>query len=238
VYWEYRIAGISHRVIVNCKRYSKAVQGNDVYTMQGVLADFPGATGVIVTTVGFQSGAIEFATEHRIGLKIIRPANEADYAGRVREIIVDVDHIEKDIIFVEFALDHPWIEKNIPNPAALTQGLNSCNPSHVWINDLHKGERVTIQDLLDRLSIKFDLGVEHNQSFEWDNAMLEYPPLPEIKVCAVKIKYKLRIAESRVVHLGPSVGDMLVKDAIAGTLLFVDKEGEITGDTKEEFGQE
>jgi hypothetical protein len=41
VYWEYRLGGVLHRVIINCKRYARPVEVTDVLTLSGVLADMP-----------------------------------------------------------------------------------------------------------------------------------------------------------------------------------------------------
>jgi hypothetical protein len=234
VYWEYQRAGITHRVIVNCKRYSRAVQITDVEAMKGVIADFPGTKGVIVTTKGYQAGALLYAKAHEIGLKVIRPASKEDYAGRAREIISDVRLVDSQIIKTEMLIDEPWFRKNISDTAILEKLPVPCDTLLTSINDLDKGERVTIADLFKRLDITREPDIEHTHSFQWENAMLEYPALPAIKLCVFNVTYKLHLLGGHVIHLGPTVGDMLVRDAIADTLLFIDKDGEITGDTEEE----
>src|SRR5215213_2783228 len=45
VYWEYRLGGVLHRVIINCKRYTHTVEITDVLTLGGVLQDMPGVRG-------------------------------------------------------------------------------------------------------------------------------------------------------------------------------------------------
>jgi len=85
VYWEYRLGGVLHRVIINCKRYAHTVEVTDVLTLGGVLQDMPGVRGLIVSTKGFQRGAIDYATTHGIGLKVIRPPQDDDWKGRLRQ---------------------------------------------------------------------------------------------------------------------------------------------------------
>ena len=61
VLWKFRYAGIEHIVAVECKNYSSSVELGDVRSFHSVIEDIGIARGVIVTRVGFQSGAQEFA---------------------------------------------------------------------------------------------------------------------------------------------------------------------------------
>src|SRR5215471_8133830 len=90
VYWEYRLGGVLHRVVINCKRYKNTVEVTDVMTLAGALNDMPGARGVVVTTVGFQKGAMDYAKAHQIGLKVIRPPRAEDWTGRLREVVTTI----------------------------------------------------------------------------------------------------------------------------------------------------
>src|SRR5512132_1568769 len=93
VYWEYKLGGMLHRVVINCKRYKNTVEVTDVETLGGVLHDIPGVRGLIVTTLGFQKGAVDYAKVHQIGLKVIRAPQDDDWANRLRSvtIIMQVD---------------------------------------------------------------------------------------------------------------------------------------------------
>ncbi|MCD4695152.1 MAG: restriction endonuclease, partial [Bacteroidales bacterium] len=72
VYWEYKQFGELIKVAVECKRYSKNVSIGVVRDFNSVLQDLNCSKGIIVTTTGFQKGAIEFASNNNISLKIIR----------------------------------------------------------------------------------------------------------------------------------------------------------------------
>lgn len=88
VLWRFRQAGIEHLVIIECKNYSHSVELGDVRSFHSVVGDIPGARGVMVTRVGFQSGATDFAKHHGIGLKLLRAPEEQDWDGYIRRVTV------------------------------------------------------------------------------------------------------------------------------------------------------
>jgi hypothetical protein len=86
VLWRFRRAGVEHLVIIECKKYSSSVELSHVQSFRSVVEDINGAQGVMVTTVGFQSGARDFAAHHGIGMKLLRKPIDADWEGRIKTI--------------------------------------------------------------------------------------------------------------------------------------------------------
>lgn len=122
VYWEYRLGGILHRVILNCKRYSSTVEVTDVLTLSGVLADLPGVRGAIITTIGFQRGAVEYARSHQIGLKIVREPLDVDWEGRLRQINMQTFIYEPELLECYVQLDREWVVSHLSDdPDSFTQ---------------------------------------------------------------------------------------------------------------------
>lgn len=66
VYYEFEVAGIRHRVAIECKNTQRRVERNDVLAFKAKIDEFSDVIGVIVSANGFQSGAKEFADSHRI----------------------------------------------------------------------------------------------------------------------------------------------------------------------------
>jgi hypothetical protein len=66
VYWEFYLGGVTHRVIVQAKKWRNPIRKGDVLTFKGVLEDLPGTVGIMVTSSFFQRGAIEVAKAARI----------------------------------------------------------------------------------------------------------------------------------------------------------------------------
>lgn len=58
--------------------------------MLGLLTDIPNARGIIVTTIGFQTGVQRFCEHYGIALKRIRPPKDSDWDGFIQNINVDL----------------------------------------------------------------------------------------------------------------------------------------------------
>ena len=69
VYWEYEKNGEVHRVAIECKNYSYGVSIGKVRDFYGVISDLDNVKGIMVTTVGYQKGAKQFANHYGISLK-------------------------------------------------------------------------------------------------------------------------------------------------------------------------
>lgn len=78
VYWEYEIAGTQHKVAIECKNYKIPVAIGKVRDFYGVLSDLNNVAGIMVTKVGFQKGAKEYASEYGISLKELRIPNPGE----------------------------------------------------------------------------------------------------------------------------------------------------------------
>jgi hypothetical protein len=90
VLWRFRRAGIEHLVIIECKNYGRMVELGDVRSFHSVVEDMVGAKGVMVTRVGFQSGAKAFAEHQGIGLKLLRPPLDEDWEGLIKNADVHI----------------------------------------------------------------------------------------------------------------------------------------------------
>ncbi|NKA93522.1 hypothetical protein GO283_01973 [Ralstonia solanacearum] len=69
VYYEFEIAGVRHRVAIECKNTARPMGRDDVLAFAMKVQDCPGVVGVIVSAGGYQSGALEFAEKK--GLKVL-----------------------------------------------------------------------------------------------------------------------------------------------------------------------
>ena len=107
VYWEYEIAGTKQKVAIECKNYNKTVGIGKVRDFYGVLYDLNNVAGIMVTKIGYQKGAKEYASEYGISLKELRAPNpgeaiigevEMNFDISVRRclFLVDADYAETD----------------------------------------------------------------------------------------------------------------------------------------------
>lgn len=79
-------------------------------------------------------------------------------------------------------------------------------------------------------------GKENRASARWENALFERPDAAALRVVQMNFHWKIEIGKTTtqtIIRKDPSA---IVRDAIDGTLLFVDPDGSITGDVDEEIG--
>ena len=65
---EFKIAGVKFLVILECKQYARSVGIKDVMVLAARIDDIGANKGVLVTTKGFQAGAVKIAQSRRIAL--------------------------------------------------------------------------------------------------------------------------------------------------------------------------
>lgn len=87
VYWEYEIAGVKHKVAIECKNYNKTVEIGKVRDFFGALYDLNDVKGIMATKKGYQKGAKEYASYYGIDLKVLRVPNQGE------AIIGEIEHI-------------------------------------------------------------------------------------------------------------------------------------------------
>lgn len=108
VYWEYELAGVNHKVAIECKNYNKPVSVGKVRDFYGVLSDLNNVNGIMVTKVGYQKGAKEFAVHYGINLKELRqPNKEESIMGRL-ELNLNISITRR-----LFLLDDEWAKSSI-----------------------------------------------------------------------------------------------------------------------------
>jgi hypothetical protein len=81
VYWRFKQAGIEHKVLVECKNYSRKISLGKIRDFQSVIQDLGPCQGIMVTTTGYQSGVRTFAHSSAIGLKLLRPPAQTPGGG-------------------------------------------------------------------------------------------------------------------------------------------------------------
>ena len=93
LYWEREEFGTVKRAVIECKDYQNGVSIDRVDALIGKMVDFQNITPVLVTSVKYQSGAIEKARRHGIELLVIRDEDmvkdwqDSDGTPLIRSII-------------------------------------------------------------------------------------------------------------------------------------------------------
>ena len=236
VYWEYALGGVLHRVIINCKNYSSTVEVTHVETLAGVLADMPGVRGVIVTKVGFQKGAIDYAKVHQIGLKVIRPPVEQDWEGRIKQIHLRLTIDKAVLLEAKVSLNKAWAEAQSDRGVGLT-GTATYRADVTVVHDLETGTEEDMNEVWNRAmrENKTAVGDEYVSTVTWKNGFLRSPGSPEKKIDSIEFRWRISHGDENTIVIGKEPR-AIVRDAVQGTLLFVDPDGQVSGDTAKGAG--
>jgi len=229
VYWEYELGGVLHRVIINCKNYTSTVEVTHVETLAGVLNDLPGVRGLIVTTLGFQKGAIDYAKVHQIGLKVIRPPVEQDWEGLIREIHLHLTISKPVLLEARVSLNKTWADAQPGRGESLT-GVATYRADRTVVKDLDTGRVEDMNALWNRAMRESPSAVENEyvKVLSWQNAFLHTKGEPERKIDSIQFRWRYDNGTSTTTIIGTDPR-AIVKDAIRGTLLFVDPDGQVSG---------
>lgn len=232
VYWEHRTAGVVNRIVVECKHYKRMVTKGHVQHLQGVVAGHPGLRGVIATSRGFQSGAVAYAKQHGIGLQIIRPAVEADYAGRVRQFQLNVHVATPKITELRIDADLAWWDANqTPEDQRLTGQMTIGSES--LVEDRESGQTRSLGELLhENLPPPGQLEKRELRPKAWFFCT-------EGKVIKVaRLSYNVEVISGPPITavIGGGIAHAIVKDELSETIVFVEKNGQVTGDIERALG--
>lgn len=149
VYWEFKLAGIVHRVAVECKEYTNTISVGKIRDFYGALEDIGNIHGIFVTTKGYQSGAITFAKHKDISLKIVQAPTDEDidlYEG-VKTIFINCHALCITNVIVAPILDVEWALKNTELKEgeqlsfnALTNEIKVFDSSYNFLGTFHDFE--------------------------------------------------------------------------------------------------
>ncbi|EMW5809697.1 restriction endonuclease [Enterococcus faecalis] len=68
VYYQFKLNGITHKVIFECKNWKTKISKEKVLAFKSILDDIPNSVGIMIAPKGYQHGAKQFAEHHGIEL--------------------------------------------------------------------------------------------------------------------------------------------------------------------------
>ena len=158
VYWEYNKDGIVHRVAIECKNYSCGVSIGKVRDFYGVISDLENVKGIMVTTVGYQKGAKQFADYYGISLKELRAPRDGE------TIIGELDlRMKCSVMHRLFLVDEEWAAEHKIDMDLYKERLDfrSVKRDNKWsksthvplhtIDDFIRDEKGNVIDSIDEL---------------------------------------------------------------------------------------
>ncbi|WP_288357069.1 restriction endonuclease [uncultured Pseudomonas sp.] len=156
LYWEYELAGVTYKTVIECKDYASRVTIEKIDALIGKIRDIPDLKPVFATKTGYQSGAETKARANKIDLLIVREQSAKDWQDKdgqpyVREInIRSIINMPAKITEFNPLLDGKWLKENTdldPKSVTLATGLNT----EIFIEDLERGESYSLYELAQRL---------------------------------------------------------------------------------------
>lgn len=240
VYWEYEIAGVKHKVAIECKNYNSAIPIGKVRDFFGVLYDLNNVAGVMVTKVGYQEGAKKFASYYGINLQELRKPNKGE--GIIGETILNFDINIRHCLFL---VDEEWaIAKNLNlqnyrekldfmsnldwSPRKLhTQWSNATHiPLETKDSYIRNGKGKTITTL-DELNSRLPTNFEKNsdRTFTFQDAYVDTTSWGTVKIKEIKYTHE-KENQTRIISIdAQDFIKAILKDVISGEIKLIAKNG-------------
>ena len=188
LYWEYELAGVTYKTVIECKDYASSISLEKIDALIGKIHGNPDLKPIFATKTGYQRGARNKAESNGIELLIVREQRDDDWEGRIRELSVQI-HLDMPTRITRFrpVIDGDWLKRNPgqkPNSASNVFGLNT----ETFVDDLAKNESYSLYELARRLdALSSDYGqFTHTESFE--NAYLRGNGL-RLKMVSYEVEY-------------------------------------------------
>lgn len=230
VYWEFKLAGDTHRVAIECKNYSKEVSIAKVRDFFGVIYDIGNIKGIFITKKGFQSGAKQFADYYGINLKELREPNTEDWKGRIKTIQVDINVMPTLVTGIYVEPDFAWVIskgyiKSEEERAKIIMETNKLN-TEICVYGNEGNVLDNFLDLEQKLPHEFKEGKDFKHSYKYDNGFME-SNFGKIKVNFVGFKYDIKNISSQLVIEAEQLTKAIIKDVKTGDIKFITKEGDV-----------
>jgi len=159
LYWEYELAGVTYKTVIECKDYASRVSIEKIDALIGKIRDTPDLKPVFATRTGYQSGAEKKAKSNRIDLLIVREQRDDDWEDKdgnplVREINIQMNFMPcPRITNFKPYIDGEWLKANTTlstDTQLVTSGMNN----EIFIEDTTNNETYSLYDLAYRLDSK------------------------------------------------------------------------------------
>jgi len=224
VYWEFKTAGTTHRVAIECKNYNSLVSIGRVRDFYGVLSDIGNITGIMISKEGFQQGAQKFAQYYGINLRELRETtSNEDWKNRIKNIEIKLQR--ENCKEFKFNIDEKWLVNNGYTGTGTVK--ISGNSNDIWLLD-NQGKKIkTLLDIQNseasNIIDKDDVKV-HVHLFE--DGYIKTMGNEVIKLHSIECHYEFSPKEiKKIVLRGEDFVKAILKDVTTGNITFFNKDG-------------
>jgi restriction endonuclease len=229
VYWEYQIAGIIHKVAIECKNYDSNVSVAKIRDFYGVLSDIGNVNGIMVSKNGFQKGAKEFAEYYGINLRELREPTDQDWKGRLKTIQINMNIVMPQVKSRKFNIDEKWVKENIELPKSGDFSYKiSGMANEIWIVDGNGNQIKNMYQLDNELPHNWEKEEDIQHTYKFEDGYLVVEKYGKIKLNSIEYVYDVLKGEQKPLIIdGTASAKAILKDAITGEIKFFNKDGTI-----------
>lgn len=220
IFWEFKIAGVRYKLIIECKDYNTAVPLEKIDAFHSKVADIGGAIGVFVSKNRYQSGAIELARKYGIQLREIRVPNDKDWEGRVRDIEIHIHAQFVENVRPVFQVDSKWAKSN-----NFHSTRSSGMTDETFIENNIDGSSTSMLSIINKLS-RETTGTNIRKEFVYDDAYLCFGD-NRIKINKLILEYDVTESIEIVKICGDELIKAIVHDVIEGGTSSIHFDGSI-----------
>lgn len=227
VYWEFKQAGVAHRVAVECKEYKSTVSVGKVRDFYGALEDIGNINGIFVTTQGYQKGAITFAEYKGISLKTVKEPTQEDidaFQG-IKTISLNINAICIGNVSMTPVLDVHWVIDNTDINEGDQFSFSAPN-NEVKVLDSNFNLLGTVLDFENKLSREPENTKGLTYQYDFDDGFIHIPnsSYPPLKLKSLKFSYDTYTINSTSEINFKLMAEAVLKDIITGDFHLYNKQ--------------
>lgn len=229
VYWEYELAGIVHKVAVECKNFNTSnVSIGKIRDFYAALMDIGNTNGIFVCKNGYQSGAIKFADYYGINLKELRFPIEDDWKGRVKTIEVQITSIYPYIKSRKINFDLEWFKLNYPSYTGKMQKEITGVNNQILIKDKNGNKISDFLELENKLPNNNIAERDIYHEYKFEDGYVEVDSIGAMKLSSIEFVYDISTPDPKIIILsGEEITKAILKDIKTGDIKFFNKDGAI-----------
>ncbi|MEO9523581.1 MULTISPECIES: restriction endonuclease [Marinobacter] len=157
IYWEYELAGITYKTVIECKDYNSKITLEKLDALIGKVRDIPDLKAVFATKKGYQSGAISKAEHNKIDLLVVREQNDSDWQDVdgtpfIKEVHSNVTiRMPANITNFRPLLDAAWAKDEMGIDVGSEFSMSGLN-NEIFIENDDNGDSYSLHQLAGKLA--------------------------------------------------------------------------------------
>ncbi len=230
VYWEVELMRKKHRVAIECKNYLREVSVGKVRDFFGALYDIGKIdgeiNGILITKVGYQSGAKQFAAHYGISLKELRPPTAKDWEGRIKTIELSITAFYSNIKQRTIDWDRNWLLENSDGREGDVRVCMSGMSDEMTIVDSSGHVLTTLHEIENSLP-RDQEQINKVVNRQFSDAFLIDASGQRLKINGIEYLYDVVSESETLIAEGEAIAKAILRDVSSGAIKFFDQTGNV-----------